>query len=137
MVSAPFRANIFIFGMDAEEVTALKNSSYNPLQYYNENAELRRLIDQIGSGYFSKDNPSLFKPIVDSLLYHGDTYMLLADYASYVACQEKVSDAYKNKSRWLEMSILNTARMGKFSSDRTINEYASDIWDVKPVSIQI
>ncbi len=131
------RENIFIFGMDAEEVTALKNSSYNPLQYYNENAELRRLIDQIGSGYFSKDNPSLFKPIVDSLLYHGDTYMLLADYASYVACQEKVSDAYKNKSRWLEMSILNTARMGKFSSDRTINEYASDIWDVKPVSIQI
>ncbi|OHD76741.1 MAG: glycogen phosphorylase [Spirochaetes bacterium RIFOXYC1_FULL_54_7] len=126
--------NIFIFGMNAEEVTALKNSSYNPLQYYNENAELRQVLDQIRDGYFSPENTSLFKPIVDSLLYH-DTYMLLADYASYVACQEKVSQAYKDKKRWLQMSILNTARMGKFSSDRTIQEYSDEIWGVKPVKI--
>lgn len=130
------RENIFIFGMDAEEVTTLKNSSYNPLQYYNDNAELRRVIDQIRDGHFSPENPSLFKPIVDSLLYH-DTYLLLADYASYVACQEKVSEAYRDKKRWLRMSILNTARMGKFSSDRTIQEYSDDIWGVKPVRISI
>ncbi len=130
------KENIFIFGMDAEEVTALKNSSYDPLQYYNGNAELRRVIDQIRDGYFSTDNPSLFKPIVDSLLYH-DTYMLLADYASYVACQDKVSEAYRDRKRWLEMSILNTARMGKFSSDRTIQEYSDDIWGVKAVGIKV
>ncbi len=130
------RENIFIFGMDEAEVTALKNSSYNPLEYYNGNAELRRVIDQIRDGHFSEDNPSLFKPIVDSLLYH-DTYMLLADYASYVACQEKVSEAYRDRKKWLAMSILNTARMGKFSSDRTIQEYSDDIWGVKPVSIKI
>lgn len=128
--------NIFIFGMNAEEVTTLKNSSYNPLQYYNGDAELRRVIDQIKDGHFSSENPSLFKPIVDSLLYH-DTYMLLADYASYVACQERVSEAYKDRKRWLQMSILNTARMGKFSSDRTIQEYCDDIWGVKPVGINI
>jgi len=130
------KENIFIFGMNAEEVTELKKTSYDPRKYYNENAELRRVIDQIGSGHFSEDNPSLFRPIVDSLLYH-DTYMLLADYASYVACQDKVSEAYKDRKRWLEMSILNTARMGKFSSDRTIQEYSDDIWGVKPVSIKI
>jgi len=131
------KENIFIFGMDAEEVTKLKNSSYDPLAYYHENAELKRVIDQIRDGYFCRDNPSLFKPIVDSLLYHGDTYMLLADYASYIACQDRVSEAYKDKSTWLAMSILNTARMGKFSSDRTIHEYSEEIWGVKPLHIKI
>ncbi len=127
---------IFIFGMNAEEVTELKKS-YDPLAYYSGNAELRRVIDQIRDGFFSTENASLFKPIVDSLLYKGDTYMLLADYASYVACQERVSEAYKDQSAWLAMSILNTARMGKFSSDRTIGEYSRDIWAVKPVPIKI
>ena len=131
------KENIFIFGMDAEQVTKLKNSSYDPLAYYHENAELKRVIDQIRDGYFCRDNPSLFKPIVDSLLYHGDTYMLLADYASYIACQDRVSEAYKDKSTWLAMSILNTARMGKFSSDRTIHEYSEEIWGVKPLHIKI
>lgn len=129
--------NIFIFGLDAEEVTMLKQSSYDPLKYYNANHELKQVIDQIGDGYFERGNPTLFKPIVDSLLYHGDTYMLLADYESYIACQEKVSEAYRDRDRWIAMSILNTARMGKFSTDRTISEYAKDIWGVKPVHIKL
>ncbi len=129
--------NIFIFGLDAEEVTKLKQSSYNPLQYYNANRELKQVIDQIRDGYFERGNPDLFKPIVNSLLYHGDTYMLLADYESYIACQERVSEAYRDRDRWIAMSILNTARMGKFSTDRTISEYAKDIWGVKPVHINL
>ncbi|OHE62291.1 MAG: glycogen phosphorylase [Treponema sp. GWB1_62_6] len=129
--------NIFIFGLDAEAVAGLKRSSYDPLKYYNANPELKQVIDQISNGYFSKGNPTLFKPIIDSLLYHGDTYLLLADYESYIACQERVSEAYKDRDRWTAMSILNTARMGKFSTDRTIAEYAKEIWDVKPVPIQL
>jgi len=129
--------NIFIFGLDAEEVTALKQSSYDPLQYYNSNHELKQVIDQIRDGYFERGNPNLFKPIVDSLLYHGDTYMLLADYESYIACQERVGEAYRDRDRWIAMSILNTARMGKFSTDRTISEYAKGIWGVKPVHIKL
>ncbi|MFA6507666.1 MAG: glycogen/starch/alpha-glucan phosphorylase [Treponemataceae bacterium] len=128
--------NIFIFGMDAEEVSELKRF-YDPLSYYRANAELREVLDQIGGGGFSKGQETLFKPIVDSLLYHGDTYMLLADYESYIACQERVSEAYKNKDAWTAMSILNTARMGKFSTDRTIAEYAKEIWNVKPVHIKL
>ena len=129
--------NIFIFGLDADSVAKLKQSSYNPLDYYNANPELKRVIDQIRDGFFSKNHPDLFKPIVDSLLYHGDTYLLLADYESYICCQERVSEAYKDRDRWTTMSILNTARMGKFSTDRTISEYAKDIWGVKPVHIKL
>ena len=129
--------NIFIFGLDAESVDGLKRSSYDPLSYYNGNPELKQVIDQIDSGYFSKGQEALFKPIVDSLLYHGDNYLLLADYASYIACQERVSEAYKDRDEWTRMSILNTARMGKFSTDRTIHEYARDIWGVKPVHIKL
>ncbi len=129
--------NIFIFGLDAEAVTKLKRSSYDPLSYYQANPELRQALDQIGGGYFAAGREDLFKPIVDSLLHHGDTYMLLADYESYIACQERVSEAYGDRDRWTAMSILNTARMGKFSTDRTIKEYAKEIWDVKPVHIEL
>lgn len=131
------KENIFIFGLDAEAVTRLKASSYDPMAYYNANPELKNVLDQIGGGYFSPGNEGLFRPIVDALLHQGDTYMLLADYESYIACQERVSEAYRDREAWIAMSILNTARMGKFSTDRTIKEYADEIWDVKPVPISL
>lgn len=129
--------NIFIFGLDAAGVTNLKHSGYNPFYYYNNNPELNRVISQIQNGFFSKGQPDLFRPIVDSLLYQGDTYMLFADYESYVNCQQRVSDTYRDMNRWGKMSIMNTANMGKFSTDRTISEYAKDIWGVKPVKIKV
>src|ERR687885_1142238 len=124
--------NFFFFGLTAEEVYALKRQGYNPMDYYNTNAELQEVIDRIASGYFSPENPDLFKAIVDSLMYK-DEYLLLADYQSYIECQERVSQAYRNQENWTRMSILNTARSGFFSSDRTIREYCQDIWDVEPV----
>jgi len=128
--------NIFIFGLDSAGVSNLKHSGYNPFYYYNNNHELNRVINQIQHGFFSKDNPDLFRPLVDSLLYQGDTYMLFADYESYVKCQERVSETYKDKKTWTKMSIMNTANMGKFSTDRTIKEYADDIWGLKPVEVK-
>ena len=127
--------NIFIFGLTAEQVDSLKSSGYNAWNYYNENPELKLAIDMIREGYFYKNNTSLFKPIVDSLLINNDNYMLLADYEPYIKCQEKVSETYKNIRLWTRMSILNAACMGKFSSDRTIREYADEIWNVKPVKV--
>ncbi len=128
--------NIFIFGLDADGVANLKKSGYNPFYYYNNNPELSRVINQIQNGFFSKGQPDLFRPIVDSLLYQGDTYMLFADFDSYVKCQERVAEAFTDRKRWARMSILNTAGMGKFSTDRTIAEYAKDIWNVKPVDVR-
>lgn len=122
--------NIFIFGLTPEEVPGLKSSGYNPYYYYDRNHELKEVLDMIGSGYFSPENASLFKPIIDSLLYHGDTYMVLADYESYVACQERVGMLYEDRHEWARKSILNVANMGRFSSDRTIMEYAKEIWGI-------
>ena len=129
--------NIFIFGLDSDGVTNLKHSGYNPYYYYETNPELKRVIDQIDSGFFSPESPDLFKPISDSLLKHGDNYLLLADYESYINSQDEVSRTFKDKKKWARMSILNAANMGKFSSDRTIAEYARDIWNVKPVPIKL
>jgi starch phosphorylase len=129
------RENIFIFGMDAREVTALKNSGYNPRDYYNRLPALRKVLDQIAGGEFSPENRDLFKPVVDALLDQGDSYMLLADYASYVACQDEVGKLYRDPDEWARRAILNTAAMGKFSSDRTVAEYARDIWDVKKLEL--
>ena len=129
--------NIFIFGLDAEGVSSLKRSGYNPFYYYNNNPELANVINQIQGGFFSKGQPDLFRPIVDSLLYQGDTFMLFADYDSYVKCQEEVSKTYLDRAKWAAMSIMNTAGMGKFSTDRTIMEYARDIWNIKPVEIKV
>jgi len=129
--------NIFIFGLDSAAADNLKKSGYDPLDFYHRNPELRRVLDQIRRGYFSKDQPDLFKPITDTLLHGGDNYLLLADFESYVACQERVSEKFRDKQAWTRMSILNTARMGKFSTDRTIKEYAGEIWGVKPVKIKI
>ncbi len=125
--------NIFIFGLNAAEVEALKNSGYNPWDYYQANADLKVALDMIGSGYFSPDNADRFKPIVENLLNHGDNYLLLADYADYIAAQERVESLYRDQSLWAQRAILNVAAMGKFSGDRTISEYAEKIWHTSPV----
>ena len=122
--------NIFIFGHTVDEIMNLRRSGYNHFQYYENNPELKQVLDMIRDGYFSPENRDLFRPIADSLLYH-DTYMLLADYESYISCQEKVGELYKDRDEWARKSILNVANMGKFSSDRTIREYAREIWGIE------
>ncbi len=123
--------NIFIFGMSVEEVEALHKSGYNAQEYYEANPELKQVIDQIKSGYFSQGNPNEFKDMCDNLLYH-DRFLTLADFDSYVKAQEQVSATYKDSAKWAKMSILNIATSGKFSSDRTIAEYGREIWGVEP-----
>ncbi len=126
--------NFFLFGLTAEQVMQLKHSGYNARHYYDNNEDLKQALDQIAGGAFSGGDQSLFRPIVDSLL-GSDEYMLLADYQSYVDCQGQVSRAYLDQENWTRMSILNTARMGKFSSDRSIREYARNIWHVEPLAL--
>jgi len=128
--------NFFLFGLSAEEVYALKAQGYRPMDYYNANQGLKDVIDLIRSGFFSRGDPELFRPLIDGLLYQ-DPYLLLADFQSYIDCQNKVSEAYRDTDRWTRMSILNTARSGKFSSDRTIREYCSEIWRAKSVPIHL
>ncbi len=128
--------NFFLFGLTAEEVIGFKSRGYNPMDYYSANSELREAIDWIRSGYFSRGDTDLFQPLVDSLLHH-DEYMVLADYQSYMNCQDQVSRIFCEPEKWTRMSILNVARMGKFSSDRSIREYCRDIWKVDPVRIAI
>jgi starch phosphorylase len=126
--------NFFLFGLTAAEVYDLKGKGYNPWPHYESNDELREAIDLIQTGFFSAGDLNLFKPFVDALLYH-DEYLVLADYPSYIDCQEQVSRAYRDQDRWTRMSILNVARMGKFSSDRSIREYSEKIWKVAPVPV--
>jgi starch phosphorylase len=126
--------NIFIFGLTADEVAALR-PRYDPWEHYRANAELARVLDMIRDDVFSPGEPGLFRPLVDSLLAGGDRYFLLADYAAYVACQERVARTYRDVAAWTRMAILNVARMGKFSSDRTVQEYAEEIWGITPVRI--
>ncbi len=128
--------NFFLFGLTADEVFALQGNGYNPRAVYADNAELRQVIDMIASGVFSGGDRQMFDRIVASLLTH-DPFMNLADYPSYVRAQDEVSAAYLDTERWTRMSILNTARSGYFSSDRTIRQYAQDIWQVKPVSVAL
>jgi starch phosphorylase len=125
--------NIFIFGLNAQEVATLKSSGYNPWNYYHANNELKWAMDMIASGYFSPGQTDRFRPIFDSLTGGGDNYLLLADYASYIAAQERVETLYRDQPRWTRRAILNVAGMGKFSSDRTIREYAEKIWGARPV----
>lgn len=128
--------NFFLFGSRTEEVQRLKENGYKPWEYYQFDRELRECINLITSGHFSPGNTDLFKPLVDSLLYH-DPYMLMVDYRYYIDCQQRVSDTFLNKETWTKMSILNVARSGKFSSDRTIKEYCDDIWNVSPVKVTV
>ena len=122
--------NIFIFGMNSDEVAAMRRN-YSPKDWYNGNPELKKVIDQIGNGTFSPAEPDLFQPLVDSLL-SSDSYMLLADFAAYLKSQEEVNKLFLDSGEWCRKSIINTASVGKFSSDRTIREYARDIWAVAP-----
>jgi starch phosphorylase len=128
--------NFFMFGMSADEVQATWKNGYDPHSIYMQNDELRAVIDLIRSGHFARGDRELFRPLVDSLL-HGDPYRLLADFQSYVDCQSRVSNAYRDSRLWTRMSIINAARMGKFSSDRSIEEYCRRIWKVKPVKVSL
>jgi starch phosphorylase len=124
--------NFFLFGLTEAEVERRKAEGYVPRAIYESNPELRETIDLIDSGFFSGGDRELFRPLVESLLSRDD-YMLLADYQSYVDCQQRVSDAYSDQDNWTRMSILNTARVGRFSSDRSIREYCRDIWKIQPI----
>jgi starch phosphorylase len=126
--------NFFLFGLRAEEVERVKREGYRPRDYVAGNAELRDVLDLIGSGHFSRGDTEVFRPLVDNLLF-SDPFLVLADYAAYVDCQEQVSTAWQDTENWTRMSILNTARSGKFSSDRAIREYCDEIWNVQPVSV--
>jgi starch phosphorylase len=128
--------NIFIFGLLAHEVMKVKNNGYDPKNYYRKDPELKRVIDMLANDYFNKNEPGIFKPIVESLL-NVDYYCLLADYRSYIKTQEKVSNLYKDMDKWAQKSVLNVARIGKFSSDRSVQEYAKNIWKVKPIKVDI
>ncbi|NMC62320.1 MAG: glycogen/starch/alpha-glucan phosphorylase [SAR324 cluster bacterium] len=128
--------NFFLFGLTLEDVQRLKSSGYNPWVYYNSNPELKDVIDSISSGVFSHGDRDLFRPIVDSLL-NRDEYLLCADFQSYVDTQTKVAEAFQDKQRWTRMSVLNVARSGCFSSDRSIREYCDDIWGVKPIDVEL
>ena len=125
--------NFFLFGLTEKEVEQRKAEGYTPRSIYDSNSELHETIDLIDSGFFSGGDRELFRPLVESLLTRDD-YMLLADYQSYVDCQVRVSEAYSDQNNWTRMSILNSARVGRFSSDRSIREYCRDIWKVRAIA---
>jgi len=123
--------NIFFFGLEAEQAETLRrNGGHDPWRYYTGDPELHRVLDMIGRGAFSHEEPDRYRPIVDSLTRHGDYYLLLADYADYIAAQDRVGMAWRDQQSWTHKAILNVARMGRFSSDVTVMDYAQDIWRV-------
>lgn len=125
--------NFFLFGLTAQEVSGMKAAGYCPRDYYEGNEELRDVIDMMDTAPLNGGEKGLFRPLIDSLLYH-DEYMVLADFQAYGDCQTLVADVYEDQSWWTKMSILNTARMGRFSSDRAIAEYCRDIWNARPLA---
>jgi starch phosphorylase len=128
--------NFFLFGLTVEQVQRMKAENYSPRVPYQMNENLREVLDSLVSGEFSHGDRSLFAPLYNSLL-NKDEYLLLADYQSYIDCQDEVSAAYRDQDAWTRMSILNVARMGKFSSDRSIRDYCSDIWKTWPVKVEL
>lgn len=126
--------NFFLFGLTAQEVADFKAQGYHPRSYYDNNEILRRVLDQIRDGFYSNGDTNLFMPLVDELL-NQDQYMLLVDYQPYIDAQDQVSETWRDQDLWTRMSILNVARIGKFSSDRAIQEYCGDIWKVEPVPV--
>jgi starch phosphorylase len=126
--------NFFLFGLDAEQVRQLQRAGYSPRQYYEQNGGLREVLDFISSGALAANDPGLFRPLIENLL-RDDPFMVLADYQSYIDCQSKVSDLWRDQEAWTRKAILNTARMGKFSSDRSIREYCAQVWKVSPVTV--
>jgi starch phosphorylase len=134
IMEAVGKENFFLFGLTAEEIVKKRRNGYDPEDYYWHQPELRKAIDMIATGFFSPKDPRLFAPIVQSLFETGDFYMLLADYAPYIAAQEAVAKLFADSNEWARRSILNTANMGRFSSDRSVKEYAERIWDARPVN---
>jgi glycogen phosphorylase len=130
------KENIFIPGLKDHEVDKLKSEGYNPRSWYESDPELKSAVDLICSGHFSPNQPDLFLPIVADLLDHGDRYLVLADYRAYIETQETVGRIFQDTEEWNRRSILNTAGMGKFSSDRAVREYASQIWNILPASLR-
>jgi len=128
--------NFFLFGLTAEEVERVQHEGYRPADYVAGNAELRGVLELIGSGHFTRGDSEVLRPLVENLT-QSDPFLVLADYAAYVACQEQVSEAWQDADRWTRCSILNTARSGKFSSDRAIAEYCEEIWNVPPVTVKL
>jgi len=128
--------NFFLFGLTADEVERVKREGYRPADYADRNGALREVLDLVARGHFSRGDREIFRPLVENLR-QSDPFLVLADYADYVACQERVSAAWQDPERWTRMSILNTARAGKFSSDRAIREYCDEIWNVQPVKIAL
>lgn len=131
MMEAVGRENFFLFGLDTQEVYALKAKGYQPRKFYESDSNLKGVLDLISSGFFSPDNPKAFEPIVSSLL-NEDPYLVLADFESYSKCQEQVSQTYLDQDLWTMKSILNVARMGYFSSDRSIRDYCKLVWKINP-----
>jgi starch phosphorylase len=128
--------NFFLFGLTAEEVQDLQRTGYRPRAIYEKNERLKEVLDLIAGGFFSPDDPALFRPLTDHLLDH-DTYMLFADFDSYIACQQRVSEVFLDKRAWHAMAVRNIAHVGPFSSDRTIREYAAEIWGAQPVKVEL
>ncbi|MFN2189418.1 MAG: glycogen/starch/alpha-glucan phosphorylase, partial [Candidatus Promineifilaceae bacterium] len=128
--------NFFLFGLTAAEVTQIRAAGYLPRTYYQGNEQLRAAIDLISSGHFSHGDRELFRPLVDALLNH-DEYMLFADFQSYLDTQVEVEHTWRDTDLWSRMSVLNVARMGKFSSDRAVLEYCKDIWHISPMAINL
>ncbi|WP_145522218.1 glycogen phosphorylase [Yersinia ruckeri] len=127
--------NIFIFGNTAEQVEDLRSNGYNPRKYYDEDPELHQALTQMATGTFSPEEPNRYTGLFDSLVNLGDHYQLLADYRSYIDTQDKVDELYEQPDEWARRTVLNIANMGYFSSDRTIQEYADDIWHIKPIKL--
>ncbi|QTF06792.1 glycogen phosphorylase [Brenneria izadpanahii] len=127
--------NMFIFGNTADQVEALRKNGYNPREYYDKDDELHRVLTQIATGVFSPDDSRRYSDLFDSLVNFGDYYQLLADYRSYVDTQDRVDDLYRNEDEWTRCAAYNIASMGYFSSDRTIAEYAQEIWNIKPIRL--
>jgi starch phosphorylase len=128
--------NFFLFGLTAEQVRKTRNDGYDPRSYYESNPELREVVDLIASGFFSFEDRTLFRPITDDLL-DSDPFRVMADFASYLECQRRVEQAYLDQNAWNRAAVLNIARMGYFSSDRAIREYAADIWRAIPVPVSV
>ena len=127
--------NFFLFGKTVEEVEALRRAGYNPWDIYNTNPDVRRVLDAIRDNFFNLDQPGLYQPIWDTLLTHGDHFLVLDEFAAYVAKQDEIAKVYEDPARWSRMCLMNIANSGKFSTDRTIAEYAKEIWHITPCPV--
>lgn len=131
------KENFFLFGMTVEQVNDLLRRGYNPYDFYNSNGKIKQALDSLSGGMFCPNDPHVLQPLSNNLLQGGDPFMVLADFAAYRDTQWKIDKAYRDQAAWQKMAILNTARMGMFSSDRTIRQYADEIWGIKPVKVGV